>query len=238
MVWEKRWRLVNAAGWKNGAKRWYKQLFATSPAREPSPLNSASMFDLSNRYDFLSAAILFEGSLIAVAGGVGWWFGIEPLAALAWDRQGVIWGVAGTVPMFALFLLGNRYSIGPLRTIKQFLVEALGPSLVACRWYDLLLVAAVAGLSEEILFRGVLHPLMGPVWSNVVFGLVHFITPAYAVLAGLLGGYLGWLLNASENLLTPIVAHGFYDFLAFLIVARECRQSRINDNSPPSPNSE
>jgi uncharacterized protein len=192
---------------------------------------SASMFDLTNRYDFLSVAILFEGSLIGVAGGVGWWFGVEPLASLAWNLRGVAWGVAGTLPMFALFLLGNRYAVGPLKKIKQFLIDALGPSLVACRWYDLLLVAAVAGLSEELLFRGVLHPLIGHIWSNILFGLVHFITPVYAVLAGLLGGYLGWLLNASENLLAPIIAHGLYDFLAFLAVARECRKARIENGS-------
>jgi membrane protease YdiL (CAAX protease family) len=183
------------------------------------------MFDLTHRYDFLSAAILFEGSLIGVAGAVGWWFGVEPLASLAWDLRGVTWGVVGTIPMFALFLLGNRYSVGPLQRIKQFLIDALGPSLVACRWYDLLLVAAVAGLSEEILFRGVLHPLIGLFGSNILFGLVHFITPTYAVLTGVLGGYLGWLLNGSENLLAPIIAHGLYDFLAFLVVARECRRA-------------
>jgi membrane protease YdiL (CAAX protease family) len=192
------------------------------------------MFDLTNRYDFLAVAILFEGSLIGVAAGLGWWFEIAPLARLAWDWHGIAWGSAATLPMFALFLLGNRYPIGPLLKIKQFLVEALGPSLVACRWYDLLLVAAVAGIGEEVLFRGVLQPLAGPVWSNVLFGLVHFITPTYALLAGLLGGYLGWLLVTTENLLVPIVAHGLYDFLAFLVVARECRQAVKQPTTDPS----
>jgi membrane protease YdiL (CAAX protease family) len=191
------------------------------------------MFDLSNRYDFLGAAILFEGSLVAVAGALGWWFEVDPLARLAWDWRGAAWGIAGTLPMLALFLVGNRYPLGPLRKIKQFLIDALGPSLVACRWYDLLLIAAVAGIGEELLFRGVLQPLAGVVWSNVLFGLVHCITPTYALLAGLLGGYLGWLLNTSENLLAPIVTHGLYDFLAFLVVARECRIT-----PPPPPPSE
>ena len=183
------------------------------------------MLDLSNRRDFVAVAVLFEGSLIGVAGSLGWWFEVRPLASLVWDWRGIIWGVAGTIPILALFLLMNRYPVGPLRKIKQFLIDALGPSLAACRWYDLLLVAAVAGIGEEILFRGVLQPLAGPVWSNVLFGLVHFITPTYALLAGLLGGYLAWLLHASENLMAPIIAHGLYDFLAFLVVARECRQT-------------
>jgi membrane protease YdiL (CAAX protease family) len=184
------------------------------------------MFDLTHRRDFLCAALLFEGSLIAVAGGVGWWFHVSPLDGLVWDARGLAWGLGGTIPMFALFLIAHRYPIGPLRKIKQFLIDSLGPSLVACRWYDLLVVAAVAGIGEELLFRGVLHPLVGLFWSNVLFGMAHFITPSYALLAGLVGGYLGWLLNASGSLLAPIMAHSLYDFLAFLVVARECRNSR------------
>jgi membrane protease YdiL (CAAX protease family) len=181
------------------------------------------MFDLTQRKDFLAVAVLFEGSLIGVAGIIGWWFGIDPFGKLQWGWRGVVWGIAASGPMFGMFLLANRFPVGPLLRIKQFLHEALGPSLVVCRWYDLLLVAAVAGLGEELLFRGVLHPLTGLLWSNVLFGLAHFITPAYALLAGFMGAYLGGLFQLSENLLGPIITHGLYDFLAFLVVARECR---------------
>lgn len=183
------------------------------------------MVDLTRRYDFLGAAVLFEGSLIGVAGALGWWFEIDPLGQLAWDVGGLLWGLAATLPMIGLFLAANRYPLGPLRRIKELLHEALGPSLATCRWYDLLLIAAVAGFGEEVLFRGVLQPLMNLFWSNVVFGLVHFITPAYALLAGAIGAYLGWLLNESGNILAPVIAHGLYDFLAFLVVAREYRET-------------
>lgn len=185
------------------------------------------MFDLSNRHDFLTAAILFEGGLIGVASALGWWLEIDPLLHFAWDRNGLITGLASAVPMFGLFVVAYRFPLGPFRRIKQFLLEALGPSLVACRWYDLLLVAMIAGIGEELLFRGVLHPKLGIWGSNVVFGLVHFITPVYAVTAGLIGVYLGWLFDFSENLLAPILAHGLYDFLAFLVVAREARSRSL-----------
>src|SRR5213075_2875216 len=85
------------------------------------------MFDLTKRYDFLSVAVLFEGSLIGIAAALGWWFGVDPLAKLAWDWRGVFWGLAATVPMIGLFLAANRFPLGPLRTIKHFLHEALGP---------------------------------------------------------------------------------------------------------------
>ena len=42
-----------------------------------------------------------------------------------------------------------------------------------------------------------------------------------------MGVYFGLLLDAtgSRNLLGPILAHGLYDYLAFLVVIREARQS-------------
>jgi membrane protease YdiL (CAAX protease family) len=48
----------------------------------------------------------------------------------------------------------------------------------------------------------------------VLFGLLHPITPTYAVLAALMGAYLGGVWLASGNLLVPIVAHALYDFIA------------------------
>ncbi len=191
------------------------------------------MLDFSKRYEFLAIAVFFESSLMGVAGVLGWWFRVDPVARLHVDGHAALWGIAGAIPLFLLFLLSSRYPVGPLRKIKDLLLEMLGPSLAACRWYDLLLVAAVAGLSEELLFRGALQPLLGPIWSNVLFGLAHAVTPSYAVLAGVVGGYLAWQFSASDNLLTPIVTHALYDFLAFLVVAREWRRLRAEAQLAP-----
>lgn len=184
--------------------------------------------DLTNRHQFLSAAILFEGSLIGIAGVLGWYFDVDALGSLDWSRSGLAWGTGAVLPSFALFLIAYRTPLQSFRDIRSFLLQALGPSLTRCRWYDLLLIASIAGLGEEVLFRGVLHPLSGLFWSNVIFALVHSITPLYAVLAGLMGLYLGWLLEQSGDLLAPILTHALYDFLAFLVVARECRRLTLN----------
>ena len=53
-----------------------------------------------------------------------------------------------------------------------------------------------------------------------MFGLLHPITRAYAVIAALLGAYLGGLWLAGGNLLTPIVAHALYDFVALVYLLR------------------
>lgn len=187
------------------------------------------MFDLTKRYDFLGMAVLFEGSLVAIAAALGHWRDIEPLSRFAWSWPALGWGAAAAVPMFILFLAAYRWPVGGLRQIKRILAETLGQPLAACRWYDLLLLASVAGIGEELLFRGVLQPWLGLTWSNVLFGLAHSVSPLYALLAGGMGAYLGWLLNASNDILAPIVCHALYDFLAFLVVARDHRAMAEED---------
>ncbi|MGQ0637468.1 MAG: lysostaphin resistance A-like protein [Planctomycetaceae bacterium] len=182
------------------------------------------MLDLTNRYEFLTAAILFEGGLLAVAGVIGWACDIDPVARHRFAADGWGWGVAATLPMLALFQVLYSLPWQPAQRIRHILLEVLGPSLAACRWYDLALLAGVAGLGEEVLFRGVLQPLLGLFWSNVLFGLLHPLSVLYLALATGMGLYLGWLLETTDNLLAPIVTHALYDFLAFLLVARDFRR--------------
>jgi membrane protease YdiL (CAAX protease family) len=61
----------------------------------------------------------------------------------------------------------------------------------------------------------------GLVGSNALFALAHAITRIYALLAGLVGIYLGLMLDVEgeRNLLIPVLVHGIYDFLAFSAVA-------------------
>jgi predicted enzyme related to lactoylglutathione lyase len=99
--------------------------------------------------------------------------------------------------------------------------QGIGPGGLA-------LLAALAGIGEETLFRGVLQPWLAaaiPVWpavliTGVVFGALHPVSPTYVLLAGLAGAYFGALLVLTGNLLAPIVAHAGYDFVALLVLAR------------------
>ncbi|MGH7127052.1 MAG: lysostaphin resistance A-like protein [Planctomycetaceae bacterium] len=197
----------------------------------------------SARARFLALGILFEGGLVVVAYALGWLMGVDPLDDFAWRWDAVAWGVAGALGLFVLFLGSQWFTAGPVWRIQRFLIETLGPLLDACRWYDLVLLAALAGVTEELLFRGVLQPWLerhtgaagGLVLSNVAFGLAHAITPTYALLAGVLGIGLGLLLHAPEerNLLVPMIAHGLYDYLAFLVIRRQYR--REERDRPPFP---
>jgi hypothetical protein len=174
-------------------------------------------------------AVAVEGGMVAVALLLGWWLGLPPLATLTWDTRHVLLGLAGTLPMLALFFACLRWPVGPLRGIEQFCDEVIRPLLGPCTLAELLVIALLAGLGEEMLFRGVAQagfarwwqdPWVGLALASVLFGLCHAITAAYVVLAALMGVYLGWLWLWSGNLLTPVVTHAVYDFVALVVLLR------------------
>ena len=205
------------------------------PENDPPLLAEPSAADGTpgNRGEFLRMATLFQSGLMLLALGLAWLAGIDLVEQLRFTGTAVAWGVGATMPMLALFAITYLFPVGPLGTIKGFLHEVLGPPLAQCRWYHLAFVALLAGCSEELLFRGVLQSwigrwgaVVGLLGSNMIFGLAHAITPTYAVLAGLLGIYLGlvYTITGEANLVPAILCHALYDLVAFFVVRREARK--------------
>lgn len=195
------------------------------------------MFDPQDRSQFLNFAGLIEGGLALGALAVGWCVSISPVEHLSWSWLAVGWGIFAAIPTFLVFYLTYRFPVGPLQRIRDFLSRELAPSLSNLRWYDLILLAMLAGLAEELLFRGLLQAWITPLGANLLFGLVHWITPLYALVAFAIGSYLSWLMTWTEpdNLLTPIVTHALHDYLAFLVLVADYRNTgrRPPDEMPP-----
>lgn len=138
------------------------------------------------------------------------------------------WGIAATGPL----LLGLSWilatSWGPARRLVALVAGQLRPLLLGCSTAQLGLLAALAGISEEVLFRGVvqvglsraLPEIQALLVTSVLFGLVHFASRAYAVLAGVMALYLGALFLIQGSLLAPIVTHSLYDFVALIYLVR------------------
>ena len=185
--------------------------------------------------NFFKTACYFEGALIFVAIVLGLIAEIDPFENIHFSEQAVFYGLFGTLPLFFIFLVMEHMSITSVKKIRQVLLETLGPSMHKNSWADLFVLAAIAGVSEEILFRGVIQPWMENSWgitagligSSILFGLVHAVTPLYAVLATGVGIYLGMFLDYDNerNLLIPIIIHATYDFLAFIVIMRSYKNS-------------
>ncbi len=82
-------------------------------------------------------------------------------------------------------------------------------------WPDLIWLGLLPGLSEELLFRGVMLPAWGLNWtavilSSLLFGILHLSGMQqwpYVIWATIVGFALGCSALVTGNLLVPIVAH-------------------------------
>ncbi len=182
---------------------------------------------------FLTSAALFEGAMLAVAFVGGWLSGFGPTAKLTWSLPDFGMGVLATGPMLILLVICWLSKSKGIVQVREFVRDAIGPYLNECRWYDIVLLALLAGVCEEAFFRGFLYlwiqewnPFLAVLITNLLFGLAHAVTPVYVMLAAFLGLYLTALMaaDATPNLLIPMTAHTLYDLIAFMVVIWDYRR--------------
>lgn len=181
----------------------------------------------ADRAEFLKLAILFQGGLLLLAVVIAWLIDRPVWTQVTFSVLQAGVGIVATLPMLVFLGVTYRSRSNQFAQIRTILRDTLGKPLSACRWYDLAGLALLAGVSEEFLFRGVLEPAFQPwghvlalILCNLIFGICHAVTPAYAIYAALLGSYLSltrWVID-EPNLMVPIISHSLYDFVAFFIV--------------------
>ncbi len=176
----------------------------------------------------------FEGGLAVLAWLLGWAFSYPPANEIRWALADVGYAVLWTLPLIPAMVFIGRSNWRPFVRIQQVVNAIVVPLFSGCSVFQLAMISALAGIGEEALFRGFIQNSLateGNVWGGIIiagflFGLAHMITPAYAVLATLMGVYFGWLMHFHDNLLVAIMVHALYDFIALLYLVR------INPRSP------
>jgi len=195
--------------------------------------------DPPQRRDTILLAAGFEGGLVILALLAGWLLKQPPLNHVHWSVRDAGVGVAASLPMLLGFLVCLRWPVGPLARIKRFSEEFIQPFFQPCTILDLAIISVLAGVGEEMLFRGVLQDSIGG-WlgtvfglaiTSIVFGLVHAITPTYAFLASLCGLYLGVLVLQFDNLLVAMIPHALYDCIALVWLARRPLTTKDTKNT-------
>lgn len=179
-----------------------------------------------------ASAVAVELGLLVLALLLGWFLAPSPLEQVHANAADLLYGLLACVPLLAGLLAITHIPWEPLVRLDDFVRQHVVPLFAECRLWQIAVIALLAGVGEEALFRGVIQAGIeqyfgSPAWAlviaSVLFGLAHWITPTYAVLAGLIGAYLGWLQLATDNLLTPMVTHAVYDFAAILYLLRRER---------------
>lgn len=189
---------------------------------------------------FLLLAVVLELGLGVVALVLGGLFGpdprdVVPLVGEIWQLvSGLGWGILASLPLLVGVQLLERLPIEPIRRLQKETEERLVALMAQFSVPELGLISLCAGVGEEMLFRGwLMMSIAGPIqqWqtstlvlaivvSSIAFGLAHPITPGYVMVTGVIGVYMAMLLVWTGNLLVPIMAHAFYDFVQLVVITR------------------
>ena len=172
---------------------------------------------------------LIESSLIAVAAGAGWLMDQPLLADFHWSARDALLGFMAATPLLASFQFVLHSRRRRPVAIREFLERVVRPLFQTWTLWQWAAISLLAGVGEEILFRGVLQgglarqlgPALGLGAASLLFGLAHLVNGSYALIAGVIGVYLGGLWMASGNLLTPMVTHAVYDLAALVCFLRQ-----------------
>lgn len=141
-------------------------------------------------------------------------------------------GVLLCAPLLLLLKRLLKVRFGPLAEIWSLQVDLVGPAAASAGTVRLVAIAAMAGFSEELLFRGFLQQwlmshgiIAGLILPNVLFGLMHRATTAYAVCSFFVGLYFSVAVEflPHTGILSAMLAHAIYDLVVLFLLASEAR---------------
>ncbi|MDJ0593563.1 MAG: CPBP family intramembrane metalloprotease [Pleurocapsa sp. MO_226.B13] len=137
--------------------------------------------------------------------------GAIQLLSIQFSSQALLWSLGLalgiTIASSLIYRLWPAY-----RRSADFYLELVIKPLM---WTDLIWLGLLPGLSEELLFRGVMLPALGlnifaVLVSSLLFGVLHLSGAGqwpYVVWATIVGFALGYCALVTGNLLVPVIAH-------------------------------
>lgn len=148
------------------------------------------------------------------------WQKLGSIDLLNWQLtiEALFWGLATCGIIIITSSLIYYLWPGYRRSADHYLELVLKPLV----WSDLIWLGLLPGLSEELLFRGVILPAFGfnlgaLILSSCIFGILHLSGAEqwpYAVWATFVGFLLGYTAILTNNLAVPIIAHIITNFLS------------------------
>ncbi|GIW21028.1 MAG: abortive infection protein [Candidatus Sericytochromatia bacterium] len=99
-----------------------------------------------------------------------------------------------------------------IKTINELIISKLN-------YLDILIIAILSGIAEELLFRGLLQEKIGIILSNLIFSLLHILNKdflVYSLLTFVAGNILGNVYFYTNDLSIVIIAHIFNNLVAMI----------------------
>lgn len=208
-------RIISAAGKRKGP-----------PADTAAPAITPRFIVVNAAFGFI-----FMGGLAVVLARA---FDLGLLPMIRPHALDILTGTVAALPLCGLLYLVVNARNGALSRFRQKQVDLftdrnmdLGPAAI-------LFISLGAGITEELLFRGVLLTdfterfglPIALAASSLLFGLAHAANLGYFLYTAVMGIYLAALFLWTDNLLTPMVTHAVYDVYALAVTARLVRSNK------------
>jgi membrane protease YdiL (CAAX protease family) len=179
---------------------------------------SVSVDQLSDRMLLIN---LYLTQLLTFVIGLVWLFfqGRNPLQLMAFPSNGMfaLWGVGLAAAVLLLDLVISRW-------VPEDAADDGGVNERIFRtrplWH-IAVIALVASLCEEILFRGTIQYAIGPYWTSILFAAIHVRYLRHWIPTGLVFAIsygLGWIQVQTGTIWAPIAAHFLVDLIMGLII--------------------
>lgn len=163
---------------------------------------------------------------IVVLGLIPLWLFDIPLATEGLSVPAYLaWGTAAGVITYGVLLLLSLTDLLSSDTLQKHLRD-LHRFVRSQSWPVLIGLAILAGVGEELLFRGVIQGwvseylgnIVGILAGGVIFGLAHALSRAYFTVATALGVVFGVAYAITDSIQLVMVWHGVYDLVVIFIL--------------------
>ena len=174
-----------------------------------------------------ATALMFQGGIGLIGLFAVWLFEIPLLLDGLNAVEVALFGAVGAAATYLVLVLLSRVPwLFPDNLSGQ--MQALYNFAASYRWPVLGALSLLAGVGEELLFRGAIQgwllqhtgPWTAVIAASVLFGLVHYVSFTYFVMATGLGAVLGVAYQFSQSLALVMVWHALYDMVALYCLLR------------------
>lgn len=195
-----------------------------------------------NTNGFVIHMIIFEGAMALIGALLALFCGLDLGKAFQTSDMADFFnqfalGIGIAAAMGIFFTILDHIPWSQLKKVSEKTKEIVNDAFKKTSRFNRFLVCLLAGVGEEVLFRGFIFVVIFEFWpwglefnlniiaaiivSSTLFGLGHSITLLYFILTALLGVTFCLVFLWTGSLIAPVVAHALYDFYAIEFALKE-----------------
>ncbi|MDO6748374.1 CPBP family intramembrane glutamic endopeptidase [Gilvimarinus sp. 1_MG-2023] len=138
------------------------------------------------------------------------------------------WGIIGALLTYVALASGLRFWPYLQRKLTGH-IQQLRQLFMPLTVLQFALMATLAGLGEELLFRVLLQSWLDSwmpislaiIFSSLIFAAMHWLSLTYFILTLIMSIAFGLVYHATQSYVLVATWHGLYDFIALVVLTRQ-----------------